>query len=151
MPFTSPTFLFAFLPLSLLAFHLTPLRLRHPLLLAASVGFYAWGEPNVVPFAVSVVGNFLAGLAIERSRTPVTARRVWLAAVAGNVALLVVFKYSHFLGLRARPPRLPLGVSFFTFQAIAYVTDVYRRAVAAERRPLRYALYAALFPHLIAG
>ncbi len=166
MVFSSAVFLFAFLPLVLAAYALAPRPARNAVLLAASLLFYAWGECQYVwVLLVSVAGNFAAGLVIERCRSRRAAWWLTAAAVAGNLSLLGVFKYAHFgtrilnrmlepLGLppvELPPIHLPLGVSFFTFQAIAYVVDVYRRDVAAERRPVRYGLYATLFPHLVAG
>src|SRR4051794_40224230 len=166
MVFSSPFFLFAFLPYVLAAYYLAPRRWRNAVLLAASLLFYAWGEPRygwVLP--VSIAGNFVAALAIGRADSP--RLRWWLlaAAIVANLGMLVAFKYTAFLAesinplltwagvrpFRVVPPHLPLGVSFFTFQAIAYVADVARRDVQAERGPVRFALAAALFPHLVAG
>ncbi|HEY1378195.1 MAG TPA: MBOAT family O-acyltransferase [Gemmataceae bacterium] len=166
MVFSSPIFLFAFLPLALAAYFATPRRFRNAVLLTVSLFFYVWGEPRypwVLP--ASIAGNFAAGLALARTESP--RRRRWLltTAVIANLGLLVAFKYTCFLAetvnplmtwaglrpFRLIPPHLPLGVSFFTFQAIAYVADVARRDVPAERRPVRFGLAAALFPHLIAG
>jgi alginate O-acetyltransferase complex protein AlgI len=166
MVFASPIFLFAFLPYVLAAYFLAPRRLRNVILLAGSLAFYVWGEPRypwVLP--ASIAGNFLAGLALARTESP--RLRWWLlvAAIAGNLGILIAYKYACFLAeiinplmpslglapFRLIPPHLPLGVSFFTFQAIAYMTGVYRRDVPAEGRPVRFGLAAALFPHLVAG
>ena len=162
MLFSSITFLFYFLPLFLLAYH----RLPAPnlVLLGASLLFYAWGDPARLPLLlVCILLNHAAGLAIERDAGRA---RLWLAlGVAGNLALLLYFKYAGFLvaqwavlaphlGLAAPAvPEvvLPLGISFFTFQGISYLIDVRRGVVRAQPSLLRFALYKAMFPPLIAG
>jgi alginate O-acetyltransferase complex protein AlgI len=163
MVFSSPIFLFGFLPPVLAAYYLAPRPLRNAVLLTASLLFYAWGEKQYVwVLLLSIAGNYAAGRLLAHGRSP---RLVLMAAVTGNLLLLVVFKYANFLAdnlnlvlprlrlppVALGPIHLPIGVSFFTFQAIAYVVDVYRRDVPAENSPGCYALYAALFPHLVAG
>jgi alginate O-acetyltransferase complex protein AlgI len=159
MVFSSTIFLFGFLPVVLLLYHVAPRPLRNSLLLAASLAFYFWGEKGYTAvLAGSILGNYVAGGLLARSRSP------WLlaAAVAGNLLILIGFKYANFLAdnvnlllgrdlFRLGPVHLPIGVSFFTFQGIAYVVDVYTRVVPPAPNPVRYALYAALFPHLVAG
>jgi alginate O-acetyltransferase complex protein AlgI len=163
MVFSSTIFLVGFLPFVLAGYFLSPRRYRNAYLIGASLCFYVWGEREygwVLP--LSIVGNYLAGVWIARSRYPM---RVLAAAVAANLLLLAAFKYANFLadnlnflllavglrGVRLNPVHLPCGISFFTFQAISYLVDVSRHDVPVERSPTRYALYAALFPHLIAG
>ena len=182
MLFTSIEFLFLFLPCVLAAYYVLPFRwnLKNYFLLAASLGFYAWGEPKFV-FAMlaSIAFNYAAALVIERSRgtrdptvpsspfsgprSPFPAKAALCVAVAGNLALIGVWKYCNFVTatLRAWFPSwqgaipqtsflLPIGISFFTFQALSYVVDVFR-GEKAQRNPLILALYIALFPQLIAG
>src|SRR5215207_5020632 len=166
MVFSSPIFLFGFLPYVLAAYYVTPRRWRNAVLLACSLLFYAWGEWRyswVLP--ASIAGNFVAALAIARTGSPRAKWWLLAAAVVANLAMLVAFKYTAFFAEAVNPllacagvrpfrvvtPHLPLGVSFFTFQAIAYVADVARRDVPAEQGPVRFALAAALFPHLVAG
>ena len=167
MLFTSLEFVFLFLPLTLAVYYLLPFRwnLKNYWLLATSLGFYAWGEPRFV-FAMlaSIAFNYVAALAVERLRTHATAAKVVLAcAVAGNLALIGVWKYANFVTATLRDwfpswqgaiPQtsflLPIGISFFTFQALSYVIDV-SRGVRAQRNPFLLALYIALFPQLIAG
>jgi alginate O-acetyltransferase complex protein AlgI len=166
MVFSSPIFLFAFLPVVLAAYFFAPRGLRNLLLLTFSLGFFVFGEPRfawVLP--TSIVGNFLAGVAISRTVSPGRRRLLLFAAILGNFGLLIAFKYTHFLAENLNPlllwvglptfrlvsTHLPLGVSFFTFQGIAYVADVYRRDVPAERNAVRFGLAGALFPHLVAG
>src|SRR5262249_7269673 len=135
---------------------------------------YVWGEREygwVLP--LSIVGNYLAGVWIARARTGPSqprggsknAMRVLVAAGTRNLAMLAGFKEADFLGdnrkilllaiglpdIKLGPVHLPCGISFFTFQAISYLVDVSRDDVPVEGSPTRYALYAALFPHLIAG
>ena len=166
MVFSSALFLFAFLPPLLAAYFLAPRPARNAVLLAASLLFYAWGERDYTTMLLaSIAGNYAAGRWIEAAHSGRSARRRLAAAVAGNLLALFAFKYANFFvenlnpllalaGLRTialSPVHLPIGVSFFTFQAISYVVDVWRGDVRAERSPARYALYAALFPHLVAG
>ena len=166
MVFASPIFLFLFLPLTLAAYFALPRSWRNGVLLVASLAFYAWGEaPYLLLVLFSVAFNYVLGTAISRAASPLP-RRGWLAvAITGNLGLLAVFKYANFavanvnalapvlaitpLAVAAIP--LPLGISFFTFHAISYVVDVYKRNADAERNLPRFALYILLFPQLIAG
>ncbi len=167
MVFSSPIFLFLFLPLVLFAYLLTPRALKNTVLLGASLVFYAWGEgPYTVVMLGSILVNYLAGLVLMRFEGRVDARRRALAAIVGlNLALLIAFKYANFLAnnlnillqaaglplLNVPPVHLPIGISFFTFHAISYVVDVYRGEARAQRNPINVALYVTLFPQLIAG
>jgi alginate O-acetyltransferase complex protein AlgI len=154
--FHSQTFLHVFLPLVLLGYYLVPsarTTLRNAGLFAASVFFYAWGEKEFVRVLLgSLAVNYLLARRLEAS----SRRRLWLVlAVVANLGLLGWLKYAGFfasiVGLEPPQTHLPIGVSFFTFQAISYVVDVYRKDVPAERSFLRFGLYVFLFPHLIAG
>lgn len=156
MYFHAQTFLYLFLPTVLAAYYLVPAAratVRNAVLFAASLFFYAWGEKEFVAVLFgSLVVNFALAKRIERSPR----RKFWLTvAVVGNLALLLWLKYAGFLaaavGLTPPTVHLPIGVSFFTFQAISYAVDVSRRDVPAERSVLRFGLYVFLFPHLIAG
>ena len=168
MLFSSIGFLFVFLPTVLAVYHLAPRRwnVRNAVLLAASLFFYACGEPRfVLAMVASILFNYLAGLALDRTRGIVTARRPLLVlTLAGNLGLIGVFKYANFITAALREwfpswqgivPQtsflLPIGISFFTFQAISYVVDVFRGDVPAERNPMNLALYISLFPQLVAG
>lgn len=168
MLFSSFLFLFWFLPTTLLLYFLVPrvvcafcpragargmLGLQNAILLAVSLLFYGWGEPLYVFLMVAtVVADFLFGLWLQGSRRPKGV--LWLA-VAFNLSLLVYFKYLSFflgiLGISYSVPRMPIGISFYTFQALSYVVDVYFGRVCAERSPVRFGTYVALFPQLIAG
>jgi alginate O-acetyltransferase complex protein AlgI len=164
--FTAPTFLFLFLPVVLAAYFVTPKILRNWLLLLASIIFYAEGEKiYTLVMVFSIFFNYVMGLILDLAARPGTRKALLIWSVTVNLALLVSFKYADFLtgninvvmgivhlpafGLPHR--HLPIGISFFTFHALSYVTDVYRREVRAMRRFDSFALYITLFPQLIAG
>jgi len=164
--FSSPTFLFAFLPAVLACTFAAPKAWRNAVLLAASLVFYAWGEQELVLLMLaSIGGNFAFGLGVDKSATRAGKRRWVGVSIAFNLGLLVLFKYAGFVGSNANAAlqalglpgvpvpdvTLPIGISFFTFQALSYVVDVYRGDAPVQRSPLRFALYIALFPQLIAG
>ncbi len=170
MLFTSLEFLFLFLPVVVAVHLLLPSRLglRNVWLLAASLAFYAWGEPTfVLAMLASIVFNYVAALCEETLRLSGRRRAATCAftvGIAGNLALLGTWKYANFAtamlrewfpSLKGAIPQtsflLPIGISFFTFQAISYLADVRRGTASAQRNPLSLALYIALFPQLIAG
>jgi len=163
--FSSTVFLFLFLPLVLALYFITPHRLRNGLLLIASLVFYAWGEGYFVfLMLVSIAINTVCGLIIEKRRMH-GAKPALVAAIVLNLALLISFKYANFLIdnlnlllaaislplVQLDPVHLPIGISFFTFQAMSYVIDVYRGEARAQANPVNSSLYIALFPQLIAG
>jgi len=163
MLFPSITFLFYFLPLFFILYCIAPgITAKNVVLLAASLLFYAWGEPRfVLLLAGQIVLNY--GFALLIGASDENRRRIAVAAgVAANLALLGIFKYADFAigslnavlgaGTFALPGiALPLGISFFTFHAISYLVDVYRGGVKPNRNPLEVAVYIAMFPQLIAG
>ena len=154
MVFSSLVFISVFLPAVLLLYWLLPSAAgRNILLLAASLFFYAYGEPYYVfLMAASAFFHYACALWIERHRAQ--GRIIVTAAVMGNLVLLCIFKYGALLGQLGIPvPRaaLPAGISFFTFQAMSYVIDVYRREVRPQKNFLYVLLYISLFPQLIAG
>ncbi len=162
MVFSSLTFLFAFLPVTLLGYRLLPKRLRIGFLLLVSLVFYAWGEPLYVFLMIgSILINWLIGFKVA-GQGP--GRKPWLVlAVALNLLLLLVFKYTGLLwdtvkGLFPAPLsektvaiRLPIGISFFTFQIMSYVIDVYRGKAKVQKNPVVFGAYVSMFPQLIAG
>jgi len=165
MVFSSPLFLFLFLPAVIGGYFLAPRRAKNLFLLAASLLFYLVGAGAYILILLgSIVWNYWATLRIERAEG--AGRKLWLAlSVAVNLAPLVVYKYGGFAVTTADTvlawmgaagwPRpdifLPAGISFFTFQAIAYAIDIYRRELPACRSLSDYALFKAFFPQLIAG
>ena len=165
MLFSSLLFLFAFLPLVLLGYY-GPLRGNRKgqnlFLLVASLFFYGWGEPVfVLVMLASILGNYALGLWVaRRQRREKTVTFPVALAVVGNLSVLFVFKYLTFgqanlrslgLGLPYWDLALPIGISFFTFQALSYVLDVARKDAEAQKNPLNVGLYIAFFPQLIAG
>ena len=165
MLFSSTVFLFLFLPLVLLGYYVVLRRWRQVqniFLLAVSLFFYAWGEPRFVLIMLdSIAANYGFGLWVgadrqrgRKGRLPV------LLAVLANLGLLFVFKYLTFvltnlnlLGAQLTVPliELPIGISFFTFQALSYVLDVHRGRGGVQVNPLKVGLYISFFPQLIAG
>ncbi|NHZ38973.1 MBOAT family O-acyltransferase [Massilia aquatica] len=158
MVFSSAVFLFYFFPAFLLLYYVLPWK--NAVLLVGSLFFYAWGEPRFVPLLLlSAFLNYSFGWLIARAGGQ---RKVLLALGIGlNLAMLGYYKYLGFfagilnaIGLRegALPAIvLPLGISFFVFQGISYLIDVYRRDISAQSSFLRFAMYKAMFPQLIAG
>lgn len=166
MLFSSAIFIFLFLPLFLLLYFLLPQRWRNAFLFGASLLFYAWGEGPVVGVLLLSAGiNFVAGRLVERGQ-----RRagLWLSLV-GSLSLLGYYKYANFAVNSVRgfaealalpvsddtfslaQIALPIGISFYTFQGISYVMDIYRSRIRANRSFLDYGTYVAMFPHQIAG
>lgn len=169
MVFSSQTFLFLFLPVVLALYALTPRRGRNTLLLVFSVLFYTWGGGWFLGWLMgSIAANWLFGLMAERARVRGGRRSLrWVVAlsVVFNVGVLAWFKYANFFvdQLNAVVTRLdghpvawaavmlPVGISFFTFQANSYVFDIARGEARVMRSPFDFALYVSLFPQLIAG
>lgn len=161
MVFSSPAFLFVFLPVCFLLYRLVPHQTaKNAFLTLASVLFYAFGEPvYVLLLLTSVVVNFVCGRLIASGRP--RKKLVLALAVVINLGLLSVFKYTDFalstvnqvFGLSLPLPgiALPVGISFFTFQGLSYVIDVYRDETLVSRDLLKLALYISFFPQLIAG
>ena len=165
MVFSSFAFLFVFLPAVLLCYFIVPQRYRSArnfILLAFSLAFYLYGEPKGIFVMLAVIAlSYLSAMGMERAKSA-NSRRAWmLAAVVCMVAVIGYYKYSGFavenvnrlLGASFPAPSviMPIGISFFTFQSMSYVLDVYRRTVPAQRNPLYVALYVSLFPQLVAG
>ena len=166
MLFASTVFIFAFLPAVLLLYYVVLKKFRtaqNILLLVASLLFYAWGEPKYVLIMIlSIIVNYLFGLLVDKFRASKTKSRLVIAlTVVFNLGVLYIFKYLMFTieninsitGLHLSVPNivLPIGISFFTFQAMSYVIDVYREKGEAQKNPLNVGLYISFFPQLIAG
>lgn len=164
MVFSSASFLIFFLPCLLVLYFLVPRRcryLRNLILLAFSLAFYACGGPKfLLLMLLSIVINYVGGLLAGPAHRAGTRRLGMTLAVVLGLALLGWFKYAGFFGemLHALLPvvpvpqvTLPIGISFFTFQGLSYVIDVYRGDAAVQRDPLKLALYIAFFPQLVAG
>nr|WP_325242859.1 MBOAT family O-acyltransferase [uncultured Oscillibacter sp.] len=163
MVFSSLTFLFGYLPLTLALYFVTPLRRRNFVLLVTSLFFYGWGEPVYVGIMfLSIFIDYTHGLLVEKYRERDRLARWFVGqSVVFNLLLLGFFKYWDFLAANlsllpgASVPRLglplPLGISFFTFQTMSYTIDVYRRDAPVQRNIIDFGAYVTLFPQLIAG
>ena len=164
MVFSSITFVSVFLPVVFLLHWLLPnIKVKNALLILASLLFYAYGEPVYVLLMIgSVFVNYLLGLMCGSSKEKARWEKAGLLlAVIWNLGLLIIFKYAGFLagavnttGLVQLPVpqiELPIGISFFTFQALSYVIDVYRQSVKPQKNFFKVLLYISFFPQLIAG
>ena len=158
------TFLLIFLPAVLLLYSLRKsVRWKNGVLLAASLLFYAWGEPVYILLMLLSVGvNYVCALGIDKCAEGKLSRRLWLIAGAvASMIFLVWFKYAAFLAnsfadLFSLPwhmaeQKLPIGISFYTFQVLTYTVDVYRKKAPVQKNPARLLLYVSCFPQLIAG
>ncbi len=157
MIFSSTIFLFLFLPIVLLLNFIIPqkyIAAKNAVLLAASLLFYAWGEPvNVLLMLLSILCNFIFGLGLGKCEGDRRARKIVLIiSLIFNLGMLFFFKYFNFATGGIFPEiALPIGISFFTFQIMSYTIDVYWHNVAPQKSLLKLALYISLFPQLIAG
>ncbi|MDD5016796.1 MAG: MBOAT family protein [Eubacteriales bacterium] len=162
MVFSTPVFLFIFLPITILIYYLSPQKIRNMILLIASLLFYAWGEPKmIIILLISIILNYLFGLFINSAKKAAAKKILLAIAVLVNICILILFKYAGFIvvninrilhiSLAAPNIPLPIGISFFTFQALSYVIDVYRNDGKVQKNILSLALYISFFPQLIAG
>ena len=162
MLFSSITFLYCFLPCVLLVYFVVPDRMNNAVLLLASLFFYGWGEPKYLIFMLaSVTQSYAAALLVERFRGTKIAKAALAVSAAASLGLLAYCKYADLFignfnavtGLSVPLLRvaLPVGISFYTFQILSYVIDVYRGDVPVQRNFIDLAMYVAMFPQLIAG
>jgi alginate O-acetyltransferase complex protein AlgI len=166
MVFSSPLFLYLFLPVVLILYFGLGKKLRNLVLLIASLFFYTWGEQEyALIILISISLNHIFGVLLAGFHNNQKRKLVLALAVIVNIGLLAYFKYANFfvdnlnallalwqLPLINLPPvHLPLGISFFTFHALSYLIDVYRHEVQAQKNPLLTTLYISLFPQLVAG
>lgn len=165
MIFSSLFFLFVFLPLTLLVYLFVPKKAKNIVLLISSLIFYAWGEPVYILLMVfSIIYNYISGMEIDfyrRRGNTAQLRLIFWLAVGVNLGILGFFKYYGFLlenlnrilpfTIKYTPLALPIGISFYTFQTLSYIIDVYRGDVDVQRNPINFGLYISMFPQLIAG
>lgn len=163
MLFSSTTFLFCFLTLVLIGYYAVPRKLKNAVLLLFSLVFYAWGEPVYVFLMLgSIVVAYITGLLCDREKYKTKLPLVSLIfAIVWNMGLLLFFKYTNFfitntnslfdLNITPLSLTLPIGISFYSFQTLSYVIDVYKGEVRSQRNFLNLATYVTLFPQLIAG
>ncbi len=160
MLFSSMTFVFMFLPIVLVLYLVTKKELHNPILLIASIIFYAWGEPKYLAIMLlTILLNYFGAIAVDKFKNH---KKIILAStVVANLGFLVYFKYFNFLidncnnllhaHIQPLDIVMPIGISFYTFQALSYVVDVYRGDCKVQKDVYKLALYICLFPQLIAG
>lgn len=165
MTFSSLSFLFYFLPAALILYYLFYFSrtMKNLVLLVCSLAFYAWGEPKyILLLAASIAVNYCLGLLVGQAKSRSGLAHFWLvAALIFNLGMLFVFKYLTFVTKNISYATggktgvvdivMPIGVSFFTFQAISYVIDVFRKDVPAQKNFFNFALYLSFFPKLAQG
>ena len=161
MLFSSNVFLFAYLPVVLLLYYISPRKLRNPVLLLWSLVFYGWGEPVYLFLMIAtILLNYFFGAVIHtRHSRNQSAKGALALGVAANLLSLGFFKYAGFLlGMLPFIPTdilpeisLPIGISFYVFQSMSYVIDVYRNDAPVQKNVLTFGTYVTLFPQLIAG
>ncbi|MFE4571007.1 MBOAT family O-acyltransferase [Paenibacillus chitinolyticus] len=163
MVFSSLMFLYLFLPLTLLLYYVSPKQFRNAILLIVSLLFYAWGEPvYIVLMIFSTLFGCMNGLLIEKYRNRKRiARTVFMGSLLVDLGMLGFFKYAGFvvnnlneafgLHMNATDLPLPLGISFYTFQTLSYIIDVYQNKIPAQKNPIAFGAYVSMFPQLIAG
>ena len=160
MVFSSLTFLLCFLPVVLILYYLVPFKFKNFVLALGSIVFYAWGEPvYVILMLYSIMFNFRFGILIDESEK--NTKGVFVFAVIINILILFFFKYYAFLvsfintafnaSIPVREIPLPIGISFYTFQALSYIIDVYRKKISAQKNLITFSAYITMFPQLIAG
>ncbi|WP_334075733.1 MULTISPECIES: MBOAT family O-acyltransferase [Paenibacillus] len=163
MVFSSLIFLYLFLPLLLAAYFISKNSgYRIWVLIVFSYVFYAWGEPLwVILLLLASMLGYVFALGIERARGTNLAKALFVASIVVNIGMLGFFKYAGFLienlnlllpvNLPVPEVKLPIGISFFTFELICYLTDVYKGTIRAPRSPKKVLFYVSFFPHLVAG
>ena len=162
MLFSSIPFLYYFLPCVLLLYCLSPKKLKNSVLLLSSLFFYGWGEPKyLILMLVSITQGYIFGILVEQYRGKKSAKLFLALSVIFSFAMLGYCKYADFfissfnavtgLSIPLLGIALPVGISFYTFQIVSYVIDVYRGDVAAQRNYIHLAAYISMFPQLIAG
>ena len=163
MVFSSLVFLFAYLPITLLAYYLVPRQGRNIFLFIVNLIFYGWGEPKLVLLMVfNIFFNYIGGWLVDKYRADAKKKKLFLILTCVlDIGILAVFKYTGmitetlnmlpFLNIPELQISLPIGISFYTFQTMSYVIDVYRDDAPVSKSFINFGTYVALFPQLIAG
>ena len=159
MVFSSLTFLFAYLPVVMLVYFISPLKYRNFILLLVSLFFYGWGEPIYIFIMIaSIVVNWIFAFPINKYRdTNKDKAKIWLIlCIVFNLSLLGFFKYWDFLAgfipfIKPVGVSLPIGISFYTFQTMSYPIDLYRKETHIQNSLVNFGAYVSMFPQLIAG
>lgn len=163
MVFSSLVFMFAYLPITLLAYYLVPRQGRNIFLFIVNLIFYGWGEPKLVLLMVfNIFFNYIGGWLVDKYRADAKKKKLFLILTCVlDIGILAVFKYMGmitetlnmlpFLNIPELQISLPIGISFYTFQTMSYVIDVYRDDAPVSKNFINFGTYVALFPQLIAG
>lgn len=163
MLFSSVTFIFYFLPLVLIIYYFSKDKMKNYILLFFSLIFYAWGGVAYLPILLmSILINYILGLKIDKYKESNKKQKIILIlAIIFNIAFLGIFKYTNFIfdninlifnsSINVPLINLPIGISFYTFQAMSYVIDVYRGDGKVQKNIFNLALYISMFPQLVAG
>ena len=160
MVFSSLVFLWIFLPIVFIGYFIVPKKLKNVFLLLGSLIFYAWGEPKYILLMIcSIMINYVIGLLMDKSEN--RKKLLLICAIIINIVILGYFKYFNFLveiiqlitkkGVDVAEVALPIGISFFTFQILSYIIDLYRGKYKVQKNLINLALYISFFPQLIAG
>ena len=163
MVFSSLTFLFVFLPIVLLIYYISPRPLKNFVILLFSLIFYAWGEPKFIFLIIlSILINYIGALQIVKNSSDTEKRKfIFITLLLIDISILFFFKYYGFIissigslfgiDLVIRDIPLPLGISFYTFQQISYIIDVYTKKTKVQKNLINFGAYITMFPQLIAG
>lgn len=162
MVFSSITFLFYFLPIVLIIYYLVPNKYKNAVLLISSFAFYFYGEPkNIYIMILSIIFTYIFGILIDKYRGKKYDKIFLILSISISIGLLIYFKYADFIikninlwlsnKLDLIHVILPIGISFYTFQMISYIADVYRGEAKVQKNIFKLATYVSLFPQLIAG
>ena len=158
MLFTSISFLYYFLPIVIAMYFILPKKARNVVLFAASFFFYFYGEPKyIILMLLEILVAYIGAILIDKYKS----KGIFIATVSIHILLLCVFKYTDFIisningifksNISLLRLALPIGISFYTFQILSYVIDVYKGKVKVQKSFLKLATYVMLFPQLIAG
>ena len=162
MVFSSMTFIWCFLPILLLIYYIAKDKYKNLILLTFSLIFYAWGEPKyIILMLSSIIINYIFGILIDKYNNKRIKTPIFILALLTNIFLLIYFKYFNFLigninrifrlSISSKNIILPIGISFYTFQIMSYIIDLYRGKIKVQKNILDLALYISFFPQLIAG
>lgn len=162
MVFSNAVFLFIFLPVVILGYYILRGRARNYWLLAVSIVFYAWNKPSfTIILLTSIVLNYVGAFTLEKMKKDANRKIILFLTVASNLGILFYFKYFNFtietinklfdVNVQFAQVILPIGISFFTFQGLSYVVDVYRKEVPAQKNIFKLGMYISMFPQLVAG
>lgn len=162
MVFSSIIFMFTFLPITLMLYYIAPRSFRNFILLLISLVFYAWGEPVYVFLMIfTTIFDYIMGLIIDKHRGKSLSKSIFILTIVVNLGILGFFKYYGFLienintvfslNISYSQLPLPIGISFYTFQTLSYVVDVYLNKVKVQKSVISFGLYVSMFPQLVAG